>query len=94
MNLARLYAGARGYKPDYSLAYFWSLLAQRSPWPVFTGPSQRLIELLRRSLSTEQLTSAEAQAEDWTDKHSPNAALDNLGETWSLVALPASSSGQ
>ena len=95
INLARLYAGARGYKPDYSLAYFWSLLAQRSPWPVFTGPSQRLIELLRSRLSTEQLTSAEAQAEDWADKHAPNAApLDDLGEAWSLVVLPTSSSGQ
>ena len=32
MNLAQLYAGKKGHAPDYSQAYFWALLAQRSGW--------------------------------------------------------------
>ena len=67
MNLARLCTRAQ----DYSRAYYWALLAQRSLWAMSSRPSQRRLALLRGHLTSDQIASVERQVEDWLNKHHP-----------------------
>src|SRR5262249_51990937 len=94
INLAHLYAGARGFTPDYSQAYFWSLVAQASPWPITKRPSQTFLQFLRGKLSPQQVAEAETQAESWKDKHTSNIGIGALGATWSLLLLPENAPGE